>query len=84
MQNSLTSLSNELAKLVEQFQSEVVAVHARPHYPSSGVRWRPGIVVTADHAVRRDEDIQITLPDGSKVEANVIFQTAAAPRSPGS
>jgi len=71
MQNSLASLSNELAKLVEQFQSEVVAVHARPHYPSSGVRWRPGIVVTADHTLRREEDIQITLPDGRSVEAKL-------------
>ena len=78
MQNSLTSLSNELAKLVEEYQAEVVAVHARPHFPSSGVRWRPGIVVTADHTVRRDEDIQITLPDGGKVEAKLVGRDAGS------
>ena len=71
MQSSLVSLSNELAKLVEEFQSHVVAVHARAHYPSSGVHWRPGIVVTADHTVGQEEDIQVTLPSGKRVEATL-------------
>ena len=72
MQSSLVSLSNELAKLVEEFQSQVLAVHARAHYPSSGVHWRPGIVVTADHTVSRDEDIQVTLPSGNRVDATLV------------
>jgi len=71
MQSSLVSLSNELAKLVEEFQSHVVAVHARAHYLSSGVHWRPGIVVTADHTVGQDEDIQVTLPGGKRVNATL-------------
>lgn len=69
MQSSLVSLSQELAKLVEEFQSNVVAVHGRAHYPSSGVHWRPGIVVTADHTLGQDEDIQVTLPGGNRVNA---------------
>ena len=69
MQSTLASLSSELAKLVADFQPYVVAVHARGHYPSSGFHWRPGIIVTADHTVRRDEDIQVTLPDGKRTEA---------------
>ena len=69
MQSTLASLSSELAKLVEEFQPYIVAVHARGHYPSSGVHWRSGIIVTADHTVRRDEDIQVTLPDGKRADA---------------
>jgi S1-C subfamily serine protease len=69
MQSTLASFSNELAKLVEEFQPYVVAVHARGHFPSSGVVWRPGIIVTADHTVRREEDIQVTLPDGKRADA---------------
>ncbi len=69
MQSSLVSLSNDLAKLVQEFQSQVVAVHARSHYPSSGVHWRPGVVVTADHTMGREEDIQVTLPSGERVDA---------------
>jgi len=72
MENTMVSLSNELAKLVERFQPDVVAVHARPHYPSSGVRWRPDIIVTADHTVRREEDIQITLADGRTGDATLV------------
>lgn len=71
MQNALVSLSDELTKLVEEFQSEVVAVHARPRYPSSGVHWRPGLVVTADHTIRREEDIQVTLHGGKTVNATL-------------
>lgn len=76
MQNSMASLSSELAKLVEEFQPFVVAVHARSHYLSSGVHWRPGIVVTAEHTVRRDEDIQVTLHDGRRVDAKLAGRDA--------
>jgi S1-C subfamily serine protease len=72
MQSELASLSNELAKLVEEFQPHVVAVHAREHFPSSGVHWRPGIIVTADHTVRREEDIQITLAEGKRLHATLV------------
>ena len=78
MQSSLISLSNELAKLVEDFQPHVVAVHARGHWPSSGVHWRPGVIVTADHTLRREEDIQITLAGGKRVDATLVG------RDPGS
>jgi S1-C subfamily serine protease len=71
MQSSLVSLSHELAKLVEEFQPYVVAVHGRAHYPSSGVHWRPGTIVTADHTLGQDEDIQVTLPSGKRVSAKL-------------
>jgi len=77
MQSTLTSFSNELAKLVEDFQPYVVAVHTGSRFPSSGVHWRPGIIVTADHTIRREEDIQVTLPDGKRADA------ALAGRDPG-
>lgn len=71
MQSSMVNLSNELARFVEEFQTDVVAVHARSHYPSSGVVWRPGIIVTADHTVRQEEDIQVTLSSGETVNATL-------------
>jgi S1-C subfamily serine protease len=72
MENTMVSLSNELARLVERFQPDVVAVHARPHYPSSGVLWRPDLIVTADHSVRREEDIQVTLAEGRTANATLV------------
>jgi len=70
--NALLSLSNELAGAVERVAGAVVAVNARPRLPSTGVHWRPGIIVTADHTVRSDEDITIARPDGRTVAASLI------------
>jgi serine protease Do len=71
MPNALTDLSNQLASLVEQSSASVVTVHGRPRLPSSGVIWRQGLVLTSDAALRRDEDIRVTLPDGNTVAASV-------------
>jgi len=71
MGNELATLSNELAAVVERAGKSVVAVHARPRFSSSGVFWRPGIVVTAEHTIRREEDITVTLPDGSNSPATL-------------
>jgi len=71
MVNDLTALSTELAELVGKVGKSVVAVDARPRFGSSGVFWRPGIVVTAEHTVRREEEIELALPDGTKVSASV-------------
>ena len=77
MENELVALSNELAGAVEQAGRAVVAVSARPRFASSGVIWRPGIVVTAEHTIRRREEIGITLPDGRSTSATL------AGRDPG-
>jgi serine protease DegQ len=77
MPSSLVSLSNELASLVENSAAAVVAVHGRPRFNSSGVHWSPGVVVTAEHALRRDEDIFVTAGVGEKLAAEV------AGRDPG-
>ena len=71
MANELTALSSELADVVGKIGKSVVAVDARPRFGSSGVFWRPGIVVTAEHTIRREEEITVTLPDGAKVQASM-------------
>jgi len=71
MANELTALSSELADVVAKVGSAVVAVDARPRFGSSGVIWRPGIVVTAEHTMRREEEISVTLPDGTTVPVTV-------------
>jgi S1-C subfamily serine protease len=65
MTNELAALSNDLAAAVERAGKSVVAVHARPRFSSAGVIWQPGVIVTAEHTVRRDEEITVTLPDGT-------------------
>jgi S1-C subfamily serine protease len=61
------ALSSESASAIEKVGATVVTVHARRRIPASGVHWRRGIVVTAEHTLERDEDITVTLPDGGTV-----------------
>src|SRR5215472_13123587 len=71
MANEWAALSNDLAAAVERAGRSVVAVHARPRFSSSGVVWRPGVIVTAEHTIRREEEITVTLPDGSDRPASL-------------
>ena len=68
---ALVALSNDLANAAERAGQGVVAIHARHRVPSSGIHWQKGVAVAADHTVKRDEDIQISLPDGRTVAATL-------------
>lgn len=70
--STLLALSHNLADAVEQASHVVVAVNARQRMSSSGVHWQQGVVVTADHTVKRDEEITVTLPDNRNVSATLI------------
>lgn len=74
---SLASLSEQLADAVAGSAASVVAVHARPRLPSSGVHWRDGLVVTAEATVKRQEGLGVTLPDGSRVDATLVGRDPA-------
>jgi S1-C subfamily serine protease len=67
-------LSQELANVIEKVGGSVVAVHGRRHLAGSGTHWRSGLVVTANHAIRRDDALSITLPDHSSASATLVGQ----------
>jgi S1-C subfamily serine protease len=75
--SALLALSNDLAGAVERAGQSVVAVHARPRNPSSGVHWQQGVIVTADHTLRRDEEISVGLPDGRMIPAVLAGRDAS-------
>lgn len=68
---SLAILSDQLADAAASAGESIVAVHARPRVPSTGIHWQDGVVVTTDGTVRRDSDITVTLPDGRKLPATL-------------
>lgn len=76
-QNALVDLSNRLAEAVEQAGRSTVLVDARRRIPASGIAYSPELVLTADHVVERDEEIQVGLPNGEQVPAVI------AGRDPG-
>jgi S1-C subfamily serine protease len=69
---ALTEFSDALAQTTERAAASAVAVHTESRGSASGVIWRNGIVVTAEHALRRDEDIEATLPNGQVVAATLV------------
>jgi len=68
---TVTDLSDALAGAVERASGAVLAVHGRRRLPSTGVRWRPGLIVTANHTVETDGEVTLTGPDGRTLSARV-------------
>jgi S1-C subfamily serine protease len=78
MSNPLTEFSNGLTSAVEKGGGGTILVDARKRYPASGIAYAEDLVLTADHAVTREENIQVILPDGKSFSATI------AGRDPGS
>ena len=70
--SGLVALSQELADAVRQAGRSVVTVRRRDGLAASGVHWRRGVIVTADHTVPRDEEIGVELPGGGIVRATLV------------
>jgi len=67
----LAALSHRLASLVDDSARSIVAVHSGRRWSTSGIHWRPGVLVTAEEGLERDEDIRIVLPDGRSADASL-------------
>ena len=67
----LVALSDHIAELVERTVGSIVAVRGGGRSSASGIHWRSGIIVTAEEALERDEDIKVTLPGGRTIEATL-------------
>jgi serine protease DegQ len=66
------AISNALAETTEKIAAFAVAVHTETRGSASGMIWRPGVIVTAEHALRRDENIQVTAADGRVMPVNLV------------
>lgn len=73
----LAAFSEQLAALAALGATRTVAVHGRDGRARSGLLWADGLVVTAEEALERDDEITITLPIGERVAATL------AGRDPG-
>ena len=73
MSNVLSSLSDDLAGVVESAGKSVVRVEARRRHPANGIVWSDdGLVVTANHVVESDNEIVVGMPDGKTVKASLV------------
>lgn len=73
MTTILADVSTALASLVSGAEASIVRVDGRRRFPASGIVWTSdGVIMTAEHVVRRDDNISVGLPDGSTVAANLV------------
>ena len=70
--SALRALSDDLTAAVDHAARSVVAIHARPRIAASGIYWRDGVVVAASHTIRKEQEITVTLPNGTRTTANLI------------
>src|ERR1700721_39953 len=77
MSTELIDLSNALVRETDRAAASIVAIHTEARGSSSGVVWRTGVIVTAEHALRRDEEIHVPFPDGRVVPATLAGRDAS-------
>lgn len=76
---NLQDFSEALAAAVETAGKATVTVDARGRLPATGVVWSAeGEIITADHVVQRDENINVTLPDGTTHPAKLLGRDPAS------
>ncbi|HKT52058.1 MAG TPA: trypsin-like peptidase domain-containing protein [Candidatus Angelobacter sp.] len=69
------AVSNELATTTDTAGKSVVAVLGRRH-PSSGILFRADAIVTASHALRRDDEMAVVTGPGQKLKAQLAGRDA--------
>ncbi len=70
--NSLAALSADLANAVAVAAASVSYVDAHPRRDASGIAWDEHHVVTVDHAIEREDDIELLLADGGSARATLV------------
>jgi S1-C subfamily serine protease len=74
----LSTLSEQFADAVERVGRAVVQVNGRPRRPSSGVVYAPTLVIAAEHAVEREEDLSVETASGPALAARVVGRDLAS------
>ncbi|TME55455.1 MAG: serine protease [Chloroflexi bacterium] len=62
---TLKDLSKDIEELVEKASKSVVRVDARRGRAGTGIVWDSGLVLTANHVVEQEEDIEVFVDDKS-------------------
>jgi S1-C subfamily serine protease len=69
------SLSKSISEAIEAVQESIVTIHGGGGSTSSGVVWRPGVVVTVRNGLRRSEGIKVAR-GGERFNASVAGSDA--------
>jgi serine protease DegQ len=69
--SALSTLSDDLGDAVAAAARSVAAVQGDRRHHASATIWRPGVLVTADHALEHDDSIEVIAPDGARGVASL-------------
>src|SRR5262245_46552722 len=70
MSKEIEAVSTALEGMVADLAPSLVSVHSH-RLQASGFVWRPGLIVTSDESLAEEGDIQVTLPGGESIAAQV-------------
>jgi S1-C subfamily serine protease len=70
--DSLLTLSNNFANLIESTAKGVVALRGARRWPLSGLHWQPGVIVTAEEGLENDDGVTVLREDGKQVVASLV------------
>jgi S1-C subfamily serine protease len=76
--HALSTLSEQFADAVERVGRALVQVDGRSRRPSSGVMFAPMLVLAADHAVEREEDLAVEAASGPPRGAQLVGRDPAS------
>lgn len=76
--SSLGEFSNELAAAVEKAGASTVLVDGRRRYPASGIAYAADLVLTADHVLTREDNINVSAADGKVMTAALAGRDAGS------
>lgn len=71
MPSDLATLSQQFSELIATAAPRLVAVHGADGGQVSGLIWRTGLVVSAHEALSGEDDVHVTLADGSHPKAEL-------------
>jgi len=75
--NNLSDFSTQITNAVQTVAPSVVAIDARPRVATSGIVWRTGgVIVSTNHTIHRDDNINIVFDDGRTAKASLIGRDA--------
>jgi S1-C subfamily serine protease len=76
--DTLSTLSDQLADAVEHVGRALVQVNGRPRRPSSGVVYAPTLVLVAEHALEREDDLTVETEGGPPLGAQLVGRDPAS------